>query len=343
MSAKPKHVLVTGGGGYIGTTLTEMLLARGYEVTVLDRFFFGDTLADLKANPKLHLVREDNRWAPPAVLKGVDAVCDLAALSNDPSGELDPQKTLDINHAARARMCKMAKEHGVARYVLASSCSIYGFQDGFVDETSSINPLTTYAEANGLAERSNLPLASERFTVTALRQATVYGLSRRMRFDLAINGMTLSLFKQGGVKIMRDGTQWRPFVHVRDTCRAFITVLESDPAKVNGETFNVGSEDQNVQIGPLAERVSNAVGIPYKPDWYGDVDHRSYRVSFKKIGQRLGYRAEKQPEDGAREIFEALQKGTLTDGPTTNTLNWYKTLLQWNREMKEVAPHGIVL
>jgi nucleoside-diphosphate-sugar epimerase len=273
----------------------------------------------------------------------VDAVCDLAALSNDPAGELDPQKTLDINHAARARMAKMAKAHGVSRYVLASSCSIYGFQDHVVDETSPINPLTTYAEANGLAESSNLPLASEAFCVTALRQATVYGLSRRMRFDLAINGMTLSLFKQGRVKIMRDGRQWRPFVHVRDTCRAFIAVLEADPAKVSGEIFNVGSDDQNVQIGPLAERVSAAVGIKYDPDWYGDVDRRSYRVSFAKIGKRLGYRTEKQPEDGAREIFEALQKGALTDGPTTNTLNWYKTLIQWNQTMKEVAPHGIVL
>jgi len=343
-AAKPKgHVLVTGGAGYIGTTLTDLLLARGYEVTVVDRFFFGDTLADLRANPNLHLVREDTRSVPPSVLKGVDAVMDLAALSNDPAGELDPQKTLDINHAARARMCKMAKAAGVGRYLLASSCSIYGFQDEVVDETSPINPLTTYAEANGLAEQSNLPQASEKFTVTALRQSTVYGLSRRMRFDLAINGMTLALHKQGSVKIMRDGTQWRPMVHVRDTSRAFIAVLEAPKDKVNGEIFNVGSWDQNLQIRPLAERLSTAVGIPFKEEWYGDPDHRSYRVSFEKIEKRIGYKTQVTPEDGAREIFEHLQKGTLTDGPTTNTLGWYKTLVQWGERMREVAPHGVVL
>src|SRR5439155_25474223 len=130
----------------------------GHKVTVLDRFFFGDTLADLQGNAKLALVKDDVRTVPKDVFKGVDAVCDLAALSNDPAGELDPKKTLAINHQGRARVAKLAKEMGVKRYVLASSCSIYGFQDAVVDETSKINPLTTYAEANGLAEQSNLPL-----------------------------------------------------------------------------------------------------------------------------------------------------------------------------------------
>jgi nucleoside-diphosphate-sugar epimerase len=337
------HVLITGGAGYIGSTLTELLLARGYEVTIVDRFFFGDTLADLKANPRLHLVREDNRTVPASVLKGVDAVFDLCALSNDPAGELDRQKTLDINHAGRARMAKMARDAGVGRYVLASSCSIYGFQDEVVDETSPINPLTTYAEANGLAEQSALPLASDNFTVTALRQSTVYGLSRRMRFDLAINGMTLALHKSGKVKVMRPGSQWRPMVHVRDTSRAFISVLEADPSKVNGHIFNVGSADQNLQIGPLAQRLSEAVGIPFVEDWYGDPDHRSYRVSFEKIERTLGYKTEWTPEAGAKEIMEALRAGKVTDGPTTNTLGWYKTLMQWNEQMKEIAPHGVVL
>lgn len=322
-----KHIVVTGGAGYIGSTLTELLLTRGYEVTVLDRFFFGDTLADLQSSPKLHLTKGDIRTVPTSIFKGVEGVCDLAALSNDPTGELDPEKTFEINHRGRARVCKLAKEAGVSRYVLASSCSLYGYQDELVDETSPLHPLTTYAEANDLAEGSALAESDERFTVTALRQSTAYGLSRRMRFDLAVNGMTLALYKQGSVRIMRDGTQWRPMIHVRDTSRAFIIVLESESDKVNKEVFNVGSQEQNLQVLPLAKRLSEAVGIPFREDWYGDPDSRSYRVNFQKIRERLHYSTEFSPEDGAREIFAALKSGTIADGPRTRTLEWYKMLL----------------
>lgn len=328
-ASSSRHILVTGGAGYIGSVLTETLLRQGFRVTVLDRFFFGDTLADLAGDERLHIVRGDIRTCAPALLSGIDAVCDLAALSNDPAGELDPRKTLEINHAGRARICALAREAGVKRYVLASSCSIYGFQDEVVDETSAINPLTTYAEANALAEQATLALATDRFTVTALRQATIYGASRRMRFDLAINGMTLAVWKSGSVRILRDGTQWRPMVHVRDTCEAFRTVLSADPTTVNRQIFNVGSDDQNLQIRPLAERVSLAVGVPFREDWYGDPDHRSYRVSFEKIG-RLGYRTARTPEDGAREVYAALRDGTLRDAPETRTVDWYKGLIARN-------------
>jgi nucleoside-diphosphate-sugar epimerase len=273
----------------------------------------------------------------------VDAVCDLAALSNDPAGELDPRKTMEINFEGRARICRLAKAAGVARYVLASSCSIYGFQDEIVDETGPTQPLTTYAHANALAEKAALAEASDRFTVTALRQATVYGASRRMRFDLAINGMTLAVHKTGRVRILRDGTQWRPMVHVRDTCAAFLQVLEADPALVNGEIFNVGSDDQNLQILPLARRVAAAVGAPFVPDWYGDPDHRSYRVSFAKIARRLGYRTTRTPEDGAREIAEGLRAGTLRDAPQTRTVEWYRELLRWHETTRELAMNGAIL
>ncbi len=337
------HVLVTGGAGYIGSVLTQLLLERGDDVTVLDRLFFGDTLADLRANKKLRVIQDDIRWCPDKAFRGIDAVCDLAALSNDPAGELDPEKTLEINHEGRARICRMAKQAGVRRYVLASSCSIYGFQDEVVDETSGVNPLTTYAVANRKAEESTLALASREFTVTAVRQATVYGLSRRMRFDLAINGMTLALHKNGSVKILRDGTQWRPMVHIRDTCRAFIAILEAEPAKVNDEIFNVGSDDQNLQIRPLAERVCKVLGLPYVEDWYGDPDHRSYKVSFRKIADRIGYATCETPEAGAREIFAALRNETLTDGPTTRTVEWYKSLIQWHDTLKGVVQRDAVL
>jgi nucleoside-diphosphate-sugar epimerase len=338
-----RRILVTGGAGYIGSVLTEMLLDRGYEVTVLDRFFFGATLADLEGRPGLRLVQGDVRWVGEDILDGIEAVCDLAALSNDPAGELEPAKTMEINYGGRARMARMAKSRGVPRYVLASSCSIYGFQEGLLDETSVPNPLTTYAEANLAAERDVLPLAGGGFCATVLRQATVYGASRRMRFDLAINGMTLGVWQKGSIPVLRDGTQWRPFVYIKDTCRAFIRVLESEPAQVSGEIFNVGCDEQNYQILPLARQVSEAVGREFRYDWYGDPDHRSYRVSFRKIADRLGYRTKYTPDDAAREIFQALEAGHLVPDARTRTVEWYKSLLQWHGVLQGVVLNGAVL
>lgn len=338
-----RKVLVTGGAGYIGSVLTEMLLASGYEVWVMDRFFFGDTLNHLESNPNLHLIKADVRTFDPELLSGIHAVIDLAALSNDPAGELEPQKTLDINYHGRVRVAHLAMEKGVKRYVLASSCSIYGFQEGILDETSRVNPLTTYAEANYLAEQEVLPLASDDFTVTVLRQATVYGPSSRMRFDLAINGMTLGMFKHGKIPILRDGTQWRPMVHVRDTCQAFLQVLKSCPAKVNGERFNVGSDEQNFQILPLARRVAEATDRPFEFEWYGDPDHRSYRVSFAKIRTTLNYVATHTPEEAAHDIYAALEDGTLVDGPTTRTVDWYRQLLYWHATLRDIVLDDVVL
>lgn len=336
-------VLLTGAGGYIGSVMAELLLEAGYGVRALDRFFFGPTLERLQPNSNLELVKADVRDFDPRLLEGVWAVIDLAALSNDPAGELDPETTLAINHRGRARVARLAKERGVERYVLASSCSIYGFQEGILDEASSTNPLTTYAEANLKAEQSNLPLADDRFCVTALRQATVYGLSPRMRFDLAINGMTLGLWKEGKIPLLRDGTQWRPFVHVRDTSRAFIAVLQAPKEKVNGQIFNVGSDDQNFQIMPLAQQVAEAMGKPFNFEWYGLPDHRSYRVSFAKIKNVLGYTTQFTPADAAREISAALESGAVVADDRTITLKWYKNLMDWQKILREVELDGRLL
>ncbi len=316
------RVLVTGGAGYIGSVLTDTLLARGYRVTVLDRFFFGEP----RPVENLTLVRDDIRTCPPSVFDGVDAVCDLAALSNDPLGELLPDKTYAINHLGRTRVCALAKAAGVKRYVLASSCSVYGFRDGIADETSEPNPLSNYAKASLLAEQSTLALADHHFSVTALRQATVYGASRRMRFDTAINMMTLAVWRYGVVRVGRSGTQWRPYIHMKDTCRAFCLMLEAESSSVNGEVFNVGSDEQNSQVLPRAEMVCAAVGAPFKMEWFGDPDDRSYRVGFGKLAA-LGYRTTRTFEDGAREVYAGLVTGTLRPSPRTRTLEWYKRLL----------------
>ena len=336
-------VLVTGGAGYIGSILTRMLLEKKHAVTCLDRFFFGtDSMDDIAE--QVTLVKDDVRYFNPKILDGVDAVLDLASLSNDPSGELDTEKTLDINYRGRVRVAKLSKKHGVKKYVLASSCSVYGFQDGILNEKSSLNPLTTYAKASASAEKEVLPLADKDFSVTVVRQATVYGFSLRMRFDLAINGMVLGFYKNGQIPIMRDGKQWRPFVHVKDTSNAFIKVLESEPELVNGQIFNVGSNDQNVQIFDLAKAVAEAIGVPFKYEWYGSTDTRSYRVSFDKIKETLDYETERTPKTGSKEVYDALKAGELNgDDPRTITVKWYKNLLEAHGLVKNVELNGEIL
>jgi nucleoside-diphosphate-sugar epimerase len=336
-------VLVTGGAGYIGSILMRLLLEKGYNVTCLDRFFFGtDPVKEIA--DRIKMVKDDIRWFDPEILKGIDVVIDLASLSNDPSGELDPQKTLEINYKGRVRVASLSKKIGVSRYILASTCSVYGFQDGILKEDAKPNPLTTYAKANVLAEGEVLLLADNSFTVTVLRQATVYGFSPRMRFDLAINGMVLGLFKNGKIPIMRDGRQWRPFVHIKDTANAFITVLEADREIVKGQIFNVGSNDQNVQIFHLAKLVANSINMPFEYEWYGSPDHRSYKVSFDKIRERLNFKPQHTLEEGAREVFDALKEGRVNpDDPKTITVKWYKQLLDMYSLIKNVEIRGTIL
>jgi nucleoside-diphosphate-sugar epimerase len=336
-----QKILVTGAGGYIGTTLVPTLLERGYAVRVLDRFFFGEAL--MPPQPNLEIVREDTRFLTQAHFKDMDAVIDLAAISNDPSGELFQDATWQINHEARANAARLAKQAGVKRYILPSSCSIYGYQPEMIaDELTPTNPLTTYAKANELAEKDSLKLADKNFTVIVLRQATVYGYSPRMRFDIAINGMTYGAWKTGKLPLMRDGKQWRPFVHVKDTVDAMIFMLTVDAARVNGQIYNVGSDDNVYQIAPLAEMVARCVSPDVKIEWYGDPDHRSYRVSFRKI-EALGWKATRGAEEAINEIVGYLKSGKLDKTTETLTLEWYKTLQHWHEVIKQVELYGGIL
>lgn len=311
-------VLVTGAGGYIGSTLVPMLLEAGHEVRALDRFFFGRNR--LPTHDALETIELDARNIGRSEVEGVDAVIDLVAISNDPAGEAFRGQTWEINRRARYHCARLAKQAGVSRYILPSSCAVYGVQEGECSEETAPNPLTTYAKANLACERDVRLLASDEFTVTVLRQATAYGVSPRMRFDLSLNVMSYEANLKGIVAVGRPGTQYRPFTHARDLARAQMFMLDAPAEQVNGEVFNVAHE--NVQLKSLAESIAAATGAGLA--WEGQPDHRSYRVSGEKLA-RLGFTFERTIADGVQEIVHSMRNG-LERTPDTITLGWYKQI-----------------
>ena len=242
-------------------------------------------------------------------------------------------------------MANLAKKAGVKQYILASSCSVYGHgATKALTEESETHPISAYAKANVAAEKDTFALADSTFAVTALRQATVFGLSKRMRFDLAINIMTLNAVQKGKIYVMGGGLQWRPFVHVNDTARAFVEVINHDRSLVNGQVFNVGSSEHNYNILSLAyivrENIPFPVEIEVVPD---DVDKRDYNVSFDKINSVLGFKPAYSPADGVREIYQALKQGTLDTGIKTVTVKWYKHILEAKKLVDSLVMDGRLL
>jgi len=321
------RVLITGCGGYIGTTLTPYLLRSGYDVVCVDWLIFGeDVLSHVIGEKGFKLVKADERNVDPAYFEGVDAVIDMASIPNDPTGELIPDLTWEINFKARVRTANLARKHGIERYVLVSSASVYGRRGEVVNETSEPNPLTTYAKANLEAEKGVLPLASKDFTVTVARLATVYGVSRRMRFDLVVNAMTLTAYLENKIYVEGDGMQFRPLIHVYDSARALKLLLEAPSDIVQANVFNVGSNEQNYRIIDVAREVSRITGATIV--FRGEVDRRSYRLSFNKIRDLLGFTPLYIVQDAVKHLYNDLLLGIVKPEERWFTVRWYKKLIE---------------
>lgn len=322
-------VLVTGNLGYIGTVLTDVLESRGHEVTGLDVGYFQDCLLEQVHGPGRQIIR-DIRDVEPRDIEGHDAILHLAGLSNDPLGAFRPGLTDEINLRGTVRLAQMAKAIGVRRFVYASSQSMYGIsrsESDVVEDDSEKNPLTDYARTKWEAEVAIKNMVSSDFVVTCFRPSTVFGASARLRCDIVFNNLVACAFATGRIEIKSDGSPWRPVVHVRDVCSAFIAGIEADEVLVNGRSYNVGIPNGNYRVRDLAEAAQRAVpGSELVFTGEFGSDERTYRVSFDRILSELAhlYKPEWDLDRGGAELVQFFRRVGFTEadfrGAKTNRI-----------------------
>ena len=308
------RVLVTGHKGYIGTILVPMLLEAGHELVGMDSDLYkGSTFGDNM--PSIPEIEKDVRDVEAKDLEGFEAVLHLAGLSNDPLGNLNPDLTRLINHEATVHLGELAKKAGVSRYIFSSSCSNYGAGgDDWLNEESAFNPVTPYGVSKVKSEQGLAALADDNFSPTFLRNATAFGVSPRLRFDLVLNNLTAWAFTTGRVFIKSDGTPWRPIVHIEDISRAFLAALHAPKEKIHNEAFNVGRNEDNYQIRELADMVKDIVPnckVEYAED--AGPDLRCYRVDCSKILRVLPeFKPQWSARKGVQELYDAYKAVGLT-------------------------------
>ncbi len=314
-----KRILVTGHNGFIGPLLVNLLLEKGYDVTGLDTGYYGPECALYEIARKagnFNEIERDVRDVTAADLEGFDAVCHLAALSNDTLGKLDPELTYDINYRSSVRMAKLAKQVGVRKFIYSSSCSLYGKAgDEALTETAEFNPITAYAKSKVRTEEELMPMGDDNFCVTSLRNSTAYGISPRLRLDLVVNDLVGWAVVTEQIKILSDGTPWRPLVHAEDIGRAFAAVIEAPAANVNKQAFNVGIDSENFQVRDIARMVGEIIpGCEVVITGEHGSDSRSYRVNFGKIKKMLPeFKPQWDLRKGIEQVYEAYQRYKMTD------------------------------